>query len=186
MESLLATNSTFNSTLLSVVIASTSTASASMLDTTTVSATPLLVTSLTHAAAAISKSIKQSKSIKYNNDFSPVTLAGDWSRMGKLLILAIFSIFGSVGNIFMISSVMVEDHLKKAGEYTIVDIIRFKIVFRFLHCFFFGEITFSRIYPISCWKHPFDSYIFLNDANKTTKSAPGMKINLQIFLLTLA
>lgn len=49
-------------------------------------------------------------------DFSPVTLATDWPRMARLLVLACLSIIGSIGNVFMISSVMIEDHLKKAGK----------------------------------------------------------------------
>lgn len=102
-----------NSTLLNGVIASATTPT-SMVATTGATTAPLLVTSLTHAAAAISKNY--GKSIK-NNEFSPVTLAADWSRMGKLLVLAGLSVIGSIGNVFMISSVMIEDHLKKAGEY---------------------------------------------------------------------
>jgi len=46
---------------------------------------------------------------------SPVTLSADWSRVARLLLLASLAVIGSVGNIFMISSVMIEDHLKKRG-----------------------------------------------------------------------
>lgn len=47
---------------------------------------------------------------------SPVTLNSDWSRVAKLLLLTALSVTGSVGNVFMISSVMIENHLKKRGE----------------------------------------------------------------------
>lgn len=49
-------------------------------------------------------------------DVSPVTLSSDWSRVARLLLLASLAVVGSVGNVFMISAVMVEDHLKKRGE----------------------------------------------------------------------
>lgn len=49
-------------------------------------------------------------------DVSPVTLSSEWSRLARLIFLTILSVIGSVGNIFMISSVMIEDHLKKAGK----------------------------------------------------------------------
>jgi hypothetical protein len=47
---------------------------------------------------------------------SPVTLSSEWTRLSRLIFLTILSVVGSVGNIFMISSVMIEDHLKKAGR----------------------------------------------------------------------
>ncbi|XP_055908176.1 melatonin receptor type 1B-A-like [Eupeodes corollae] len=50
------------------------------------------------------------------HEFSPVTLSGEWPRMTRLLILSCISLIGSVGNIFMISSIMIEDHLKRAGN----------------------------------------------------------------------
>jgi hypothetical protein len=46
---------------------------------------------------------------------SAVTLSSDWTRLSRLIFLTLFSVIGSIGNIFMISSVMVADHLKKAG-----------------------------------------------------------------------
>ena len=46
---------------------------------------------------------------------SPVTLSTEWSRLTRLIFLTILSVIGSIGNIAMISSVMIEDHLKKAG-----------------------------------------------------------------------
>lgn len=48
---------------------------------------------------------------------SAVTLSTEWSRLTRLIFLTLLSVIGSVGNIFMISSVMIEDHLKKAGNY---------------------------------------------------------------------
>lgn len=46
---------------------------------------------------------------------SPVTLSSDWSRVAKLLLLTALSVTGNVGNVFMISAIMIEDHLKKRG-----------------------------------------------------------------------
>ena len=51
-----------------------------------------------------------------DKDMSPVTLASDWSRVARLLLLASLSVIGSVGNVFMISAVMTEDHLKQRGQ----------------------------------------------------------------------
>jgi hypothetical protein len=51
-----------------------------------------------------------------HHEVSPVTLSSEWSRMGRLLLLSCLSVIGTVGNIFMISSVMIEDHLKKTGN----------------------------------------------------------------------
>lgn len=74
--------------------------------TTTAGGAKFLLTSLTMAT-------------KYNklDNFSPVTLSQEWSRMARLLLISFLSVIGSVGNVFMISSVMVEDHLKKAGKF---------------------------------------------------------------------
>lgn len=52
-----------------------------------------------------------------NVDVSPVTLSGEWSKMARILLLSFLSVIGSIGNVFMISSVMIEDHLKKAGNF---------------------------------------------------------------------
>lgn len=110
MDPLLAATLTLNSTLAATAFTSATTAAT----TATTALAPIVVTSLTHTAAAIRKSY--GKSIK-NNEFSPVTLAAEWSRMARLLVLACLSVLGSIGNVFMISSVMIEDHLKKAGEH---------------------------------------------------------------------
>jgi len=50
---------------------------------------------------------------------SPVTLSMEWSRVARLLIMIGLSVIGSIGNVYMISSVMIEDHLNKRGEYLI-------------------------------------------------------------------
>ncbi|KAL1117030.1 hypothetical protein AAG570_004358 [Ranatra chinensis] len=47
---------------------------------------------------------------------SPVTLAADWSRVARLLLVAGLAVVGSLGNVYMISAVMIEDHLKKRGN----------------------------------------------------------------------
>lgn len=49
---------------------------------------------------------------------SPVTLSMEWSRVARLLIMIGLSVIGSIGNVYMISSVMIEDHLNKRGKYT--------------------------------------------------------------------
>lgn len=83
--------------------------------TTTTFTMPFLVTSMSHRNLHILN--KASHSTKHHiKDFSPVTLSTEWSSMARLLVLACLSVIGSIGNVFMISSVMIEDHLKKAGE----------------------------------------------------------------------
>jgi hypothetical protein len=62
-----------------------------------------------------SLSLDEAKSIDGSLNISPVTLSSDWSRVVRLLMLASLAVVGSVGNVFMISAVMVEDHLKKRG-----------------------------------------------------------------------
>jgi hypothetical protein len=71
----------------------------------------MIVTPLALAAAAG----KHHKHAHFES-VSPVTLSTEWSRLTRLIFLTILSVIGSIGNIFMISSVMVEDHLKKAGK----------------------------------------------------------------------
>jgi len=48
-------------------------------------------------------------------DVSPVTLSSAWSRVARLLLLVSLAVAGSVGNVFMISAVVVEDQLNKRG-----------------------------------------------------------------------
>lgn len=49
---------------------------------------------------------------------SPVTLSADWSRVARLLLLASLAAIGSIGNVFMISAVMIEDYLRKRGTFS--------------------------------------------------------------------
>lgn len=51
---------------------------------------------------------------------SPVTLSSEWSRLARLILLSILSVIGSVGNVFMISSPMIVDPLKKAGKVELI------------------------------------------------------------------
>lgn len=83
--------------------------------TTTTLTMPFLVTSMSHRT--LHSFNKASGSHKHHiKDFSPVTLSTEWSSMARLLVLACLAVVGSIGNVFMISSVMIEDHLKKAGK----------------------------------------------------------------------
>lgn len=59
-----------------------------------------------------------SEAITGGENVSPVTLSGDWSRVARLLILASLSAVGSIGNVFMISAVMIDDFLRKRGKGT--------------------------------------------------------------------
>lgn len=72
---------------------------------------PILITTTQRTLHTLNKASRH-----HIKDFSPVTLSTEWSRMARLLVLACLSVIGSIGNVFMISSVMIEDHLKKAGE----------------------------------------------------------------------
>lgn len=54
------------------------------------------------------------------DDVRPVTLSSEWSRMARLLLISALSVVGSIGNVFMVSSVMIEDHLKKAGNFNMI------------------------------------------------------------------
>lgn len=58
---------------------------------------------------------KAESSLDSDLDISPVTLSSAWSRVARLLLLASMAVGGSVGNVFMISAVVVEDQLKKRG-----------------------------------------------------------------------
>lgn len=102
--------------------------------TTTTFTMPFLVTSMSHRT--LHSLNKASSSNKHHiKDFSPVTLSTEWSSMARLLVLACLAVVGSIGNVFMISSVMIEDHLKKAGEYPTdwSTIILLRSFFFFLH-----------------------------------------------------
>uniref|UniRef100_A0A1B6CH00 G-protein coupled receptors family 1 profile domain-containing protein n=1 Tax=Clastoptera arizonana TaxID=38151 RepID=A0A1B6CH00_9HEMI len=58
-----------------------------------------------------------------NNDgISPVTLSSDWNRVARLLLVVGLAVVGSVGNVYMVSAVMIEEHLKKKGNTFLVNI----------------------------------------------------------------
>ncbi|KAG5306234.1 RYAR protein, partial [Acromyrmex insinuator] len=57
-----------------------------------------------------------------DSDVSPVTLSSAWSRVARLLLLASLAVGGSVGNVFMISAVVVEDQLNKRGNAFLVNV----------------------------------------------------------------
>ncbi|KAG8297586.1 hypothetical protein J6590_031628 [Homalodisca vitripennis] len=49
------------------------------------------------------------------DEMSPVTLGPEGSKVARLLLVVSLATIGSVGNVYMISAVIVEDHLKKTG-----------------------------------------------------------------------
>lgn len=49
---------------------------------------------------------------------SPVTLNDHWSRLARLVLLATLASIGSIGNVFMISAVMIEEFLRKRGNFS--------------------------------------------------------------------
>ncbi|XP_066155008.1 melatonin receptor type 1B-B-like [Euwallacea fornicatus] len=53
---------------------------------------------------------------------NPVTLNDHWSRLARLILLASMSAVGSVGNVFMMSAVMIEDYLRKRGNTFLVNV----------------------------------------------------------------
>lgn len=63
----------------------------------------------------LSKEISGNMTSDGDLDISPVTLSSAWSRVARLLLLASLAVGGSVGNVFMISAVVVEDQLNKRG-----------------------------------------------------------------------
>lgn len=56
------------------------------------------------------------------DNVSPVTLSPAWSRVARLLLVVSLAVIGSVGNVYMISAVMIEDHLKKRGNTFLVNV----------------------------------------------------------------
>lgn len=77
-------------------------------------------TSTTVAAiveSVMSTTIANDRPLVDSDAVSPVTLSVEWSRVARLLIMIGLSVIGSIGNVYMISSVMIEDHLNKRGEY---------------------------------------------------------------------
>lgn len=67
-----------------------------------------------------------------SHNVSAVLLSNEWPRLTRLLYFTIMSVIGSVGNIFMISSVMIEDQLKKAGKHFVLIFQYFPIFFSLL------------------------------------------------------
>ncbi|XP_043478166.1 adenosine receptor A1-like [Leptopilina heterotoma] len=82
------------------------------------------VTSSLQEMIKVNSGMSLDKASLFNNDpdVSPVTLSEDWSRVARLLLLASLAVVGSVGNVFMISAVMVEDHLRKIGNAFLVNV----------------------------------------------------------------
>ncbi|XP_024891658.1 histamine H2 receptor-like [Temnothorax curvispinosus] len=70
----------------------------------------------------LSKAISNMSSNMSSDDISPVTLSSAWSRVARLLLLASLAVSGSVGNVFMISAVVVEDQLNKRGNAFLVNV----------------------------------------------------------------
>lgn len=101
------------STTMTLTTATTTAASATLGGITTQLAVVL--------SAAVNRQLEESAgSMDDSLNISPVTLSSDWSRVVRLLMLASLAVIGSVGNVFMISAIMVEDHLKKRGESAIL------------------------------------------------------------------
>lgn len=88
--------------------------------------------------------------VKTVGDVSPVTLSSEWSRMARLLLISCLSVVGSIGNVFMISSVMIEDHLKKAGKYFF---FCFKMFLNFYSKQLCLEHVFKRIFIASIFNN---------------------------------
>lgn len=117
-------------------------------------------------------------SVDSDLDISPVTLSSAWSRVARLLLLASMAVGGSVGNVFMISAVVVEDQLKKRGNETYPSTFRF----------FFGliinfpqqihkvisikllEISQSKNHFLSLWKKRNNNNNKYFRYNKTTRN----------------
>lgn len=75
-------------------------------------------------------------------DVSPVTLSSAWSRVARLLLLVSLAVCGSVGNVFMISAVVVEDQLNKRGMSAVLSLrLRIKTATELAHG---GGESFSR------------------------------------------
>lgn len=102
-----------NSTISSMLIQTTNTAAVVTLTTAAASSISKSNDDNFYAITSLSLTSKTKK--YYDDNVSPVTLSPEWSRMARLLFISFLAVIGSVGNIFMISSVMIEDHLKKAG-----------------------------------------------------------------------
>ncbi|KAJ8664608.1 hypothetical protein QAD02_006270 [Eretmocerus hayati] len=84
-----------------------------------ISTTLTMTTATTTALSTITEmlTLQETKDVMDGSpNVSPVTLSSEWSRVIRLLTLTSLAVIGSVGNVFMISAIMVEDHLKKIGN----------------------------------------------------------------------
>lgn len=138
-----------SSSLVPVTTTTMSIIAPTSIPTTTTFTIPFLVTSMSHRVHNPNKASSSNK--HYIKDFSPVTLSTEWSALARLLVLTCLSVIGSIGNVFMISSLMIEDHLKKAGEYKYMHWMR--LLFRSQHLsnqFFLNFFILSRkVLPIA-------------------------------------
>ncbi|XP_050540939.1 melatonin receptor type 1B-B-like [Daktulosphaira vitifoliae] len=73
-------------------------------------------TSTTVIQSILSTTMMSNDPLSDSDAVSPVTLSVEWSRVARLLIMIGLSVIGSIGNVYMISSVMIEDHLNKRGN----------------------------------------------------------------------
>ncbi|XP_017889705.1 histamine H2 receptor-like isoform X2 [Ceratina calcarata] len=85
-------------------------------------ATYASATSTLTAIIATESEMRMEDPLDADLDISPVTLSSTWSRVGRLLLLTSMSVAGSVGNVFMISAIVVEDQLKKRGNAFLVNV----------------------------------------------------------------
>lgn len=126
--------STFQpATVTEAVVSAATSALTSYLNETSPHSESLLATALSVVSShGVKKQIEihPNNSYKYNYkshhhnpskiEFYPVTLSSGWSRLSRLLILSCLAVIGSVGNVFMISSILIEEYLKRAGEFQIL------------------------------------------------------------------
>lgn len=158
--------STLPTTATEAVVSAAASALTSYLNNSTSHSESLLATALSVVSSHASKKIefhpnishkiqyKHHTSIKY--DFSPVTLSSNWSRLSRLLILSCLSVIGSVGNVFMISSLLIEEYLKRAGEFDRNLLNDQKLFFSSLLCLY----SFSNDYKFERKKPALIHYIF--------------------------
>lgn len=102
-------------------------ADANHISTTTSTGEDVDGTIASFMAGALALSSATTKMPRFD-DVRPVTLSAEWSRMARLLLFSCLSVVGSIGNVFMVSSVMIEDHLKKAGTYYFVVDIMYAVI----------------------------------------------------------
>lgn len=68
--------------------------------------------------SSISSTVKIFVSTEEN--VSPVTISPEWSRVGRLLMMSGLSLLGGIGNVYMISAVIVEEHLSRRGNFLLI------------------------------------------------------------------